>query len=203
MERKYKTPPITWLKVTDYMHGWLQEELGGGARIRDQRVVSVQHMLGAREILKMETVDDMMEPNPVKKSMSGTRMNCILAGLALDQQATEHLYGITKEQVKLFVPIECPKMCMTKNGVLRPWTLDICMGMDQSTKMQHVIREAFWNAVKEFNVEYSIKNDGKYYPSVEMIEAFCCHTNTPDVHVEAMRREWQRRCKRISDNRHC
>ena len=65
MEKSYKVPPIVWLRVTDYMHGWLQYELGGDARVRDQRVVCVQHLPGAREVLRMETVDDMVEIKPV------------------------------------------------------------------------------------------------------------------------------------------
>lgn len=198
MERKYRIPTITWLKVTDYMHGWLQEELGGGARVCDQKVVSVQHLKGAREVLRMETVNDMTDPKPVEKSMSGTRMNCVRAGLALDAHATEQLYGVTKEQARLFVPIECPKMCMTTNGVLRPWTLDVCMGKSQATKMQQILREAFWQEVAEFDEEYALQQGGEHYPAVEMIEAFCTQTNTPDLYVEAMRREWQRRQKRLA-----
>ena len=94
-EKKYKVPNIVWLKVTDYQHAWLQRELGGGARVGDQRVVSVQHLPGARDVLKMETVEDMMEPVKVDKVMSATRRNCIKAGLTLDEKVIEREYGIT------------------------------------------------------------------------------------------------------------
>lgn len=178
------------------MHGWLQEELGG-IMVREQRVVSVQHLSGAREVLRMQTTNDTIEVKHIEKSMSATRMNCVRAGLSLDAHATEQLYGITTEQINLFIPIECPKMCMTPNGVLRPWTLDVCMGKEQATRMQQVIREAFWARVAEFNKEYAVQQNGEHYPAVEMIEEFCHQTKTPEMYVEAMRREWQRRCKRM------
>lgn len=192
-----KLPTVTWLRVTDYMHGWLQEELGG-ISIREQRVLSVQHLKGAKEVMRMPTVDDIMEAKPVDKSMSVTRMNCVLTGMDLDAHVTEQLYGINREQIKQFVPIECPKMCITKNGVLRPWTPDVRMSREQATKMQQVIRDAFWQSVADFNTEYAIQQDGEHYPVVEMIEEFCMKTNTPALHVEALRREWQRRCKRTA-----
>ena len=81
MDRNYKTPPIVWLKVTDYMHGWLEWELGCAARIRDQRVVCLQDITGARDVLRMETVEDVMDRRPVASAMSATRRNCIMAGM--------------------------------------------------------------------------------------------------------------------------
>ena len=196
MEKTYKTPAIAWLKVTDYMHGWLQHELGGAARIREQRVVSVQHLPGAREVLRMETTEDMMEKKPIGNAMSATRRNCLMAGMEIDAAVMKREYGVTSELLQLFVPIECPKMCLTKNGVLRPWTLNVCLGREQAAQMQRLVRSAFWNAVEEFDREYARQMDGKRYPAVDMIEAFCKETETPDIHVDAMRREWQRRAKR-------
>lgn len=196
MEKTYKLPAIVWLKVTDYLHGWLQHELGGAARVKDQRVVSVQDLPGAREVLRMETVEDMMEKRPVGMAMSATRRNCIMAGLEIDEDVMKKDYGATKELMKLFVPIECPKRCLTKNGVLRPWSLDVCLSERQAAALQKVLRAAFWEAVSEFDEKYGERRGGKKYPAVEMIEAFCRETGTPDVCVMAMRREWQRRTKR-------
>lgn len=197
MERKkYKLPAIVWLRVTDYMHGWLQHELGSELWIKDQRVVCVQHLPGARAVLRMETVEELMDPRPVGNAMSDNWKNCIEAGLELDASVVERMYGITKEQMKLFVPIECPKMCLTKNGVLRPWTLDVNFGQRQASEMQRLLRGAFWDAVAEFDGSYARKMDGEKYPAVDMIEAFCAETETPDLYVAAMRREWQRRVKR-------
>ena len=198
MEKNYKLPAITWLKVTDYLHGWLQYELGGAASVKGQKVICVQHLPGARSILKMETVDDTkIAPSMTGISMSDTRKNCIEYGLKLDPEAVKKLYGMTKEQLKMYVPIECPKMCLTKNGVLRPWTLDVCFSQKQGTALQRLLRQEFWNAVEKFDAEYARQMDGMKYPAVEMIEEFCNETGTSDIHVDALRREWQRRVKRV------
>ena len=195
-EKSYRVPPIAWLKVTDYMHAWLQHELGGGARIGDQRVVCVQHLPGAREVITTETENDTMEPKPVVNAMSATRRNCIIAGLEMEPVVVERLYCITAQQFRLFVPIECPLMCLTSRGVLRPWTLDISFGKEQAREMQRLLRREFWRAVDTYNLKYAEKMNGKKYAQVDMIEAFCQETGTPDLFVDAMRREWQRRVKR-------
>ncbi len=196
MEKTYKIPAIVWLKVTDYMHGWLQTELGGEARIGDQRVVSVQHLPGARAVLRKETWEDMMEPKIIGNAMSDRRKNCLEAGMDIDPDVVERMYGMTRETMKLFVPIECPKMCLTKYGVIRPWSLDVCLKKDQASALLNLLRHAFWEAVEEYDAEYARKLHGKKYPAKEMIESFCSDTQTPDVYVDAMRREWQRRKKR-------
>ncbi len=196
MERTYKIPPVVWLKMTDYMHGWLQHDLGGAARIHNQRVVCVQHLPGARDILRMETAEDVMDHTPVGNVMSATRRNCLCAGIGIDSSFIECEYGLTAEGLDLFVPIECPRMCLTKNGVLRPWTLDVCFGKEQATAMQRLLRGEFWKAVGEFNEEYARQRGGRGYPAIEMIEGFCTKTETPDLYIDAIRREWQRRVKR-------
>ena len=196
-EKVYDVPAIVWLKMTDYMHGWLQWELGGEARVKDQRVVCVQHLPGARAILRMETVEDMMEKKPIGNVMSATRKNCMEAGLNIDEDVMAKEYGVTREAMKLFVPVECPKMCLTKSGVLRPWTLDVCLGREQAAAMQRLLRNAFWQAVEEYDAGYARKMNGRKYPAVDMVEEFCMDTETPDLYVEAIRREWQRRVKRV------
>ena len=195
----YKMPPITWLKVTDFMVGWLEHELGGAVRVKGRQVVSVQHLPGARDALRMETADDMLLDRgaDVSKAMSATRYCVIDAGLRIDPP--ERMYGVTKEQMQLYLPIECPKMTLTKFGVLRPWTTDVTFSKKQSTALMHVLREAFWQGVGEFDCEYAQQRmeEGLSapYPAVDMIEAFCEATHTKDTCVEAMRREWQRRKK--------
>ena len=196
-QKNYKLPPVAWLKVTDYMHGWLQRELGSGARIGDQRVVCLQHLPGAREALRMETEeDDQMDVRPVGNAMSATRRNCVALGLALDRETMERFYGVTADQLKLFAPIECPQRCLTRYGVLRDWTNEVSFGHRQAGALQQVIRAGFWEAVGEFNAEYARRQGRSDYPSIEMVEAWCRETGTSEVHAEAIKREWNRRVAR-------
>lgn len=194
-------PAICWLKVTDYMHGWLQYELGADIRIKKQRVVCVQHLPGAREILRMETVEEMLDPKPIGAAMSATLRNCLTAGITLDPDVVEKMYGATKELMALFLPIECPKMCLTKYGVLRPWTMDVCFSRKQVTALQRLLRDEFWKAVGEFAEEYAQKHVGERYAQVDMVEEFCSKTATPGMYVDTIRREWQRRVKRTKEAR--
>lgn len=194
--RNYRQPPIVWLKITDYMHGWLQYELGGEAMVGEQRVVCVQHLEGVRPILRMETTEDMMEKQRVGNALSDTRINCFRAGLDIDAEVMKREYGVTREKLALYVPVECPRMCITANRVLRTWTLDTCLGERQATALQRLLREAFWQALADYNRRYAQEQDGEKYYAVDMIESFCRRTKTPDMYVDAIRREWQRRLKR-------
>ncbi|MBP5425053.1 MAG: hypothetical protein J6Y33_03150 [Prevotella sp.] len=201
MEKNYKVPPIVWLKMTDYMHGWLQWELGGASRIKDQRVLSVQHLPGARDILRMESFEDlMMDPAEVGNAMSAARRNCLSAGMDIDAGLIEREYGLTKDGLKLFVPVECPRNCLTKQGVLRPWTLNVSFSARQATAMQRLLRQTFWDGVAEYDAAYARNTNGRRYPAIEMIEAFCKDTGTSEVYAEAIKREWQRRVKRGKAN---
>ena len=193
-EKNFQLPAIVWLKVTDYMHGWLQYELGGSIRMGDKKVISVQHLPGARDILRMET--EMEVRKPVGLAVSATWWNCIEAGMTIDRETVERVFGLTREDLEMFEPVECPKICLTKGGVLRPWTNDVCFSKRQASAMQQLLRDAFWQAVEQFDRSYAQKMEGKKYPAVDMIEAFCAETKTPDLYVAAIRREWQRRQKR-------
>ena len=195
-----KLPPIVWLRVTDWMHAWLQHELVGELRVRDQRVVCVQHLEGGRDVLRMETVMDICDGVDTGSAMSAMKCNCLSEGLKLDAEAMEREYGVTRELMKQMVPIECPKVCLTENGVLRPWTLDRCFGKSQANAMQRLLRKAFWDAVEEYSYQYAKKKNGEYYPQIDMIEDFCAETKIPDEYVPEIRREWQRRVKR-GDNK--
>lgn len=200
MEKDYKLPAIAWLKMTDYTHGWMQDRLGGGARVGKQRVISIMHLPNAKELLKMETEEDYMEAKKIGITMSGTRRNCIDLGLKLNPDIVKQLYGVTSEDLALYVPVECPKMCLTKNGVLRPWTLDVCFGAKQAIALQRLLKSEFWHSVEMFDKEYAIQLQGKKYPAVDMIEDFCKETETPGEYIDAIRREWQRRVKRMSSS---
>jgi len=190
---------IAWLKVTDYIHGWLQSELAGAAMVKEQHVVCVMHLAGIKEAMKIEATEDVPgQPSDVSYAMSATRHNCIEAGLRLDPDEIKNVFGIDREQMQLYVPIECPAMYMNANGVLRPWTLDISFSRDQANQLLRILRHEFWQAVTRFDKEFAEKQHGKRYTAKEMIEAFCTATKTCDVYVEAMRREWQRRQKRTA-----
>lgn len=195
----YPVPNIAWLWVTDFMHGWMQYELGGEARIGERRVVCVQHLEGARAALRMQTGEDIVNPPKQKATapmtLSATRYNMYREGLRINPEMMQRDYLVTEESLKLYVPIECPKMRLTRNGVLRPWTLDTCFGNAQTRTLQDLLRREFWQAVALFDEEYA-ERCGAPYPAKEMIEAFCKTTDTPDMHVDYMRREWQRRQKR-------
>lgn len=190
-----RMPPIAWLQLTDFMTGWVEYELCGRLTVHGRRVVSIQHLSGARDALRMEVCDDMLEPEKVVRTMSANRMSCIIAAITLNKQVAESLYGVKSDDLQLYYPIECPSMALTKYGVLRPWQSDYAFGRKQSSALQRLVREAFWQAVGEFDHKYADRMDGQPYPAVNMIEEFCRQTKTSELHVPAMRREWQRRRK--------
>lgn len=201
MCKNYEIPPIVWLKVTDYMHGWLQYELGGAARIKEQRVVSVQDLPGARDALRMEVFEDIeLQPMKITNAMSANRKNMLESGMVINADIVQQEYNMTPQLMQLFVPIECPRRCLTRFGVLRPWTLDVSLGHQQACELQRVIRSAFWHAVEEFNADYARRQGTTDYPQIDMIEDFCRATGTSDTFAETIRREWQRRVKNGQSN---
>ena len=197
MEKNYKVPVIAWLKVTDYLQGWLQSELGAAAMVGEQRVVCVNHLEGVKKVMSMETTEGGTSTRP-PLALSAQTYNCVATGLQIDHDETVAMYGIDRETLATYVPIEVPKMCMTQAGVLRPWTLKVSFGHQQAAALQKLLRDEFWKAVAEFDKQYAESLGGKRYPAVDMIEAFCKDTGTSDVYLDAMRREWQRRVKRAN-----
>lgn len=128
--------------------------------------------------------------------MSVRRYLCMNAGIGIDPDVIQKMYGMTKELLGQFIPIECPKICLTQNGVLRPWTMDVCFSKSQVTALQQMLREVFWEGVEGFAGRYAREHEGEKYAQEDMIEAFCRLTKTSELHIEAIRREWQRRQKR-------
>ena len=188
-------PAICWLKMTDYMQGWMQDELGGSLVVKEQRVVSAQHIDGARDVFRMETDEGLPCRQSPGNAISAAWRNALDAGLAVDARTIKQEYGITGDILKQYIPVECPKMAMTSSGVLRPWTLDTAFGQKQATALQRILREAFWQAVDEYARKYATEHLGQRYAQSDMIESFCISTGTPDIHIESIRREWQRRIK--------
>ena len=106
--------------------------------------------------------------------------------------------GVTKESLRSFVPIECPRNCLTKDGVLRPWGHDTCFGAKQATALQRLIFQAFWKTVAEFDSEYAKELGHSHYAAKYMVEEFCEKSRIPSFHVEAIRREWMRQRKKFT-----
>lgn len=187
---------ICWLKITDYMQGWLKSTLCGGKKVRNMPVISVRHIEGAREVMMMPAEDELPDGGAPGNAISATWRNALESGIIIDPKTMEKEYGVTREVLRQYLPIECPKHAVTKDGIIRQWTNDTCFGKQQATALLRLLREAFWQAVGEFSEEYSREHAGEKYAQVEMIESFCKETHTDDVYAEAMRREWQRRQKR-------
>jgi hypothetical protein len=197
-EKKHRKPAVTWIKVADFMTSWLQKELGGDVRIGSHSVLCLNHLPGARDVLRMATEEDRMNTGEPAVSMSATRHSCMEAGIALDTDTVEQMYGMTRNDISWYVPVECPRTCLTQDGVLRPWTDDVRFGREQAAALQRILRRAFWRGMEEYDREYASNNGGKRYAAVDMIEAFCRDTGTSDLYIDALRREWQRRKKRLN-----
>ena len=191
-------PAIVWLRVTEFLRGWLDYEFGSKAMVNGRRVVCLQHMDGVRDILRMETVEDMeLSPDlPVELSLSASRYSLLQAAVTLSPEVAERIYHLSSEQLQQFVPIECPRLRLTQEGLLRPWGGDAMLGGAQAKALLRLLREAFWEDVEQFARRYAREHEGERYAQEDMIAAFCRMTKTSDLHIEAIRREWQRRCKR-------
>lgn len=198
MAKSFKMPAIAWLRVTEFIRGWLDYEFGSKAMVNGRRVVCLQHLDGVRDILRMETVDDMeLSPDlPVELSLSASRYSMLQAAMTLSPEVTERICHLSPEQLQQFVPIEVPRVRLTEEGLLRPWGGDAMLGDAQAKALLRLLREAFWEDVERFSRHYAREHDGERYAQEDMIAAFCKMTKTSELHIEAIRREWQRRCKR-------
>ena len=198
MAKNFRMPAIAWLRVTGFIRGWLDYELGSKVMVNGRRVVCLQYLDGVRDILRMEPVDDVeLSPDlPVDLSLSAARYGLISAAMTLSPETTERMYHLSLEQIQQFVPIECPRLRLTQEGLLRPWSGDAMLGDAQAKALLRLLREAFWKDVERFARRYARQHEGERYAQEDMIEAFCRETETSDIHVEAIRREWQRRRKR-------
>jgi len=195
-DKTNRPPSIAWIKMTGYIRDWLKYEFGGRAQVNGVPVICIQHLRGARDVLRMETETDVMDRDEPEQSISAAKYSCIDAALRIDTGTVERLYSMTREELAQYVPVECPRLCMTQDGVLRPWTDNVRFGQRQAAALQRLVREAFWEAVREYDQDYALAAEGKRYAAIDMIEAFCKDTGTRDTYVEEIRREWQRRVKR-------
>ena len=164
-------------------------------RLYGKPVVSIAHLSGAKDILRMETVDDMAASEDSRLAMSAMRMDCMEAGIARSPETIRRMYGMTAEQLKMFVPIECPKMALTKYGVLRPWNRTTSFGKRQAMALNRLLMKNFWQAIEDY---YSALCKAGKAPitAISMIEGFCDETGTSEIWTTDLRREWQRRVAR-------
>jgi len=200
MAKSFKMPAIAWLRVTEFIRGWLDYEFGSKVQVNGRRVVCLHHLDGVRDILRMETVDDMeLSPDlPVELSLSASRYGVISAAMTLSPEATERLYHLSLEELLSFVPIEVPRVRLTEEGLLRPWGGDAMFGEQQAKELLRLLRQYFWESVEQFARRYAREHEGEKYAQEDMIAAFCKMTKTSELHIEAIRREWQRRAKRTA-----
>lgn len=187
---------ICWLHVTDYMRGWMRSTLGGTLIVRNEPVLSVRHLDGMDRAFRMEADDTIPTDRTPGNAISATWYNALAAGISIDPLVMERMYGVTRELLRQYVPILCPVMAISSDGILTPWTGDIYFGKQQAVAIQRLLREAFWRAVAIFSIGYANEHPGGDYPQVEMVESFCRQTGTDDLYVEPIRREWQRRQRR-------
>lgn len=191
-QKPYPTPSIAWLSITNYMHQWLFNQYGGAIALYGKPICTIHHIPGVRNILRMETIEDNMQPGPVNKwSMSAMRMDCMQLGLSLGPKSMEEVYGITSEQMQTYIPIECPRMALTKYGVLRPWNRLTGFGRAQASELVKLLRNLFWQSVRDYNqklISEGIAPD----TAIEMIEGYCADNNIGQLYLDDLRREWQR-----------
>ena len=173
-------------------------EYGSKVTVGGHKVLCLQYLDGARDVLRMESASDVaLSPDlPVGMSMSAHRYSMLSAAMVLSAAVVERMYHVTAEELQQFVPIECPRLCLTEEGLLRPWDSDTMLSRTQALQLQGLLRQAFWRAVEQYARQYARRHAGERYAQEEMIEAFCRETKTSELYVPALRREWQRRCKR-------
>lgn len=190
---------ICWLRVTDYMQGWIRDALGGALVMEHQPMVSLDGVVGAREAFELPVADEEDRSVP-GSAVSDLWMHAMITGVDMDPTGMEETFGVTEATLRQYLPIECPLFAFTEDGVFRPWSSGMVFGRAQAIALQRVLREAFWRGVKAYSKRYALAHAGEHYAQEEMIEAFCHDTHTDDTHVQAMRREWQRRCKKEKES---
>lgn len=188
---KYPMPPIAWLQITGYTHDWLCNELGGSITLYEKPVLSITHLQGARKILRMQTENDMTVKTENRCSLSAMMMDCLQLGCVVGPRTMSDTYNITKEQLNLYLPIECPRMALTEYGVLRPWDRTTAFSKNQANALLFFLRKIFWDAVKEHN-DKLISVGQAPETAIQLIESFVAETGTNEIWIPDLRREWQR-----------
>lgn len=192
-KRGYAPPPVVWIKLAVFMHGYLRATLGGEVKIGKQRVICVQHLPGVKKVWRMETVHDMMAGPDDGCTMSDERHTIFTEGMKIDAAVMARDFNMTPADLAQYIPVEVPKLCVTENGVLRPWTASVNMGAPQSSALRRILRREFWTAVDDFSRNYRAEHVDEGCSDRDVIDAFCEAYDTPTTCIDAIRREWQRR----------
>ncbi len=187
---------ICWLRITDYMRGWARVALGGAKRVKEDPVLEILNLKGVQPILLMPTDSDLPGFGAPGNAMCDTWHAALLAGIEVDAWGMEREFGITKEVLEPYLPVACPDNAVTKDGAIHAWNSDTSFGKQQAIALLRLIRDAFWSAVGDYAVQYKKAHFGAKYAQIDMLDSFCRDYHINDMHLEAMRREWQRRCKR-------
>ena len=131
---------ICWLKVTDYMRGWMRKALGCGTKIGKEPLISLYQIMGAKEVLGIGIDDELPEHGTPGNAMSATWRCALEMGLEYDPVTMECMYGVTEETLQQYLPIACPPAAITVDGILRAWTNDTCFGREQTIALQKLLR---------------------------------------------------------------
>ncbi len=193
-------PAMAWLWVPGYMIAWLEYEYGGALVYYGRKLLSTWQVSGMKAAMREPTLEDALMNTQEKLSLSAQRMDCLQAGMQVNADTMATVFGMEARELALYVPLECPKMALTKLGVLRPWQRHIAFSRRQARSILALLQREFWGALAAYNEEYARTHEG-WYPAVEMVESFCDDTNTPEVFIAEIRREWQRKEKRKRDAR--
>lgn len=188
--------PICWLRITDYMREWARVALGSQKHVNGIPVLDILNLKGVRPALLMPTINELPGTGAPGNSMCDTWHAALSAGLEVDAWGMEREFGVTKETLEQYLPVACPDYAIAEDGAIHSWDNDTSFGKQQSTALLRLIRDAFWSAVDNHATQYKKSHLGTKYAQIDMLESFCKDYHINDMHLEAMRREWQRRCKR-------
>lgn len=188
---------ICWLRITDYMREWTRTTLGNSKRVKDEPVLDILSLEGVQSALLMPTSDGLPGFGTLGNAMCDTWHAALTVGLEMDAQGMEKEFSITREMLEQYLPVACPAIAITMDGSTHPWNRDTCFGKQQASAVLRLIRDAFWSAVGNYAVQYENAHFGTKYAQIDMLESFCKDYRINDTYLEAMRREWQRRCKRV------
>lgn len=187
---------ICWLRITDYMREWARTTLGSPKRVKGEPVLDILSLEGVQSVLLMPTSDGLPGFGSLGNAMCDTWHAALTVGLDMDAQGMEKEFGITREMLVQYIPVACPAVAITTDGSTHPWNRDTSFGKQQAAAILRLIRDAFWSVVGNYAIQYEDANFGIKYAQIDMLESFCKDYRINDTYLEAMRREWQRRCKR-------